>query len=528
MITLRPYQVDAIEAVRATIRSGKRRPVFVLPTGGGKTVIASSIIVGAISKGTYSLFVAHRRELIKQAFAKLVRSGIDPQSIGIIMAGIPTGAAPLFAADIATLSDDELWARYARRRPMALVQVASIDTLRNRARLSPAPSLIIIDEAHRALAKGYRDLVEAYPGAIVIGLTATPYRADRKGLGELFTGLVVGGKPADLVANGSIIEPRVFTVSALPDLSSVKVNGGDYDTIALDQAVNRGELVGDIVEHWQRAAQGRRTVAFAASVAHSKHIVRRFVDAGVAAEHLDGTTPTPERESILARLASGKTSLVANCGVLCEGWDMPAVKCLILARPTKSLGLFLQMAGRILRPWEDISAIILDHAGSVYEHGFPTEEREFSLAPPKKRKKSEAMPFAKTCPECMAVLPPATAICPECDHVFELAPKDAPEESAGELVEVTRDEFNRQKFAKWDALLMEWHGENQARMSANRKPLEVGWLWIEYTRRHKCNPPKGSKYPKHTAAQKLALAKHAPVKMPKAPKLRAPIVEYEL
>ncbi|MBL8718121.1 MAG: hypothetical protein JNL79_19225 [Myxococcales bacterium] len=179
---------------------------------------------------------------------------------------------------------------------------------------------------------------------------------------------------------GFLVEPRVFTVPAhaLPDLSTVKVRGGDYDERELADAVDRRQLVGNIVEHWRKHADGVRTVVFAVSIAHSKHIVERFQEAGVRAEHLDGGTPMLERDAILARLDRGETQVVGSIGTLCEGTDIPSVKCAILARPTKSTGLYLQQAGRILRPYQDQPAVILDHAGSpeTVPRLEPTGERD--------------------------------------------------------------------------------------------------------------------------------------------------------
>ncbi len=408
-VCLRPYQLEAINRVRDRVRAGIRRVLIVLPTGGGKTLIASHIIASAVARGSRVLFLAHRRELVNQAYRKLLAQGLAEAQVGVLMASDP------------------------RRRPAAPVQVASVDTLRNRAK--PPAELVFVDEAHRATAKSYRDIADHYPCAVHLGLTATPYRADGKGLKDAYDDLVVVATPRELIDQGYLVEPRVFTVpsSALPDLSGVRVKGGDYDEAALADAVDRQALVGNIVEHWQRHAQGLRTVVFAVSVAHSKHIVERFQSVGVAAEHLDGTTPTVERDAILARLDAGATQVVGSCGVLSEGWDQPSVKCAVLARPTKSTGLYLQQAGRILRPWQDARAIILDHGGCALEHGLPQDAREFCLDPPRKAKRQSG-PLSKTCPACQAVLPLSTRVCPECGHV--LLEAELPQERDGELVEV--------------------------------------------------------------------------------------------
>lgn len=489
MIPLRPYQVEAVERVRQSIRAGARRILLVLATGGGKTVVASNIVASSVAKSKRVLFLAHRRELIRQTFAKLVRNGLDPDDVGIIMAGVES--RPAETGELPA-RDDELWDRLARRRPHARVQVASVDTARNRE--LGAFDLIIVDEAHRALAPSYVKIRDAYPKAVHLGLTATPYRADGRGLGETYEDLVVVASPSLLIAEGFLVAPRTFTVPAskLPNLGSVRVRGGDYDAEELAAAVDQATLVGDIVEHWQRHTPGVRTVAFAASVEHSKHIAARFVEAGIAAEHLDGETPADERDAILGRLERGDTLVVANCGVLCEGWDQPSVKACILARPTKSTGLYLQQAGRILRPYQGQAAIILDHAGCAVEHGLPQDDREFTLdARPKRRAKAAAeLPPAKTCEQCYAVVPTPTRVCPECGFEWPAPEREPIAEEAGQLVEVA-SATPEEKRAHWDALCA---------ARGTRKP---GWVWHKFIERFGVRPPSSWRVPE-SAADRMA------------------------
>lgn len=408
-ICLRHYQRAAAHEIQTRVMHGARRILVVAPTGSGKTVLFAHLATTARARGRRVLIVAHRRELIHQAYAKLLASGLDEADVGVVMA-----------------SD-------TRRRPAASIQVASIDTLRYRTR--PRADLVIIDECHRATAKSYRDLTDAYPAAIHLGFTATPYRSDGRGLGEIYEDIVVVASIRSLIAEGYLVEPRVFTVPILPDLSKVRVRGGDYDERALADAVNTTSLVGDLVEHWRTHAGDVRTVAFAVSVEHSKHITERFRAAGIAAEHLDGATATTERDAILKRLAAGTTRVVSNCNCLSEGFDLPSVKCAILARPTKSAGLYLQQAGRILRPFEGLRAVILDHAGSAAVHGLPQDERDFALDGVKRRGASREAP-SRTCPECYAVLPAAMQVCPECSFAFP-AKELVPEEDEGTLMELT-------------------------------------------------------------------------------------------
>lgn len=407
-----PYQRADVRHLRTALDSF-RRVLYVLPTGGGKTSVAAAVLLAYVGAGRPVLVLAHRRELVHQMVDRLLVAGVPDVLVGVLMANDP------------------------RRRPGALVQVASIDTLRRRAAVPPA-DLLVIDEAHRATAKSYQAIADRYPEARVLGLTATPYRADGTGLRTAFDHLVSGPSIEDLILDGYLAKPRVWTVpqDQLPQLDGVPTLGGDYELATLSRVTGRRKLVGSIVDHWHRHGANERTVVFAVDVAHAKKIARSFKRAGVAVEHLDGDTPTPERDAILARLRAGTTRVVTNCAVLAEGWDMPPVKCAVLARPTRSLGFFLQMSGRILRPWEGRTPIILDHSGNAVVHGPPQMPRPASLDAVRDVK---GEPLGKVCPACNAVVLAGLGECSECGHEFPAAPHAAAadiEEEEGELVEM--------------------------------------------------------------------------------------------
>lgn len=442
--TLRPYQASGVDRMRELVSGGKRRVVLVLPTGGGKTVVASHVIRSAVDLGRRVLFVAHRIELLNQTAKQLARFGVT--DIGIIR------------------GTDK------RARAGAPVQVASIDTLRNRKDVGEF-DVVFVDECHRALAAGYEKLFTDYPDAVHIGLTATPFRADGQGLGARYEELVICARPSDLVGDGFILQPRCFSAPALPDLTGVKTTGGDFNLGGLEQAMSKATLVGNLVDEWRTKARGKRTVVFAVSISHSKMIVEEFRNEGIRAVHLDGETSDDERLHILMRLEKGEIDVVSNCGVLCEGWDQPAVKCAVLARPTKSLGLFLQQAGRILRPWTDpdtgeiVTPILLDHAGNCLRHGLPTWDREYGLDGTSRAKK-EAGPSLWICPQCFAIGDARGDSCPQCGFV---KPKEGGAEKARavetdatvKLVEVdptkvfTKADEERAFFLKHTKLAME-------------------------------------------------------------------------
>jgi superfamily II DNA or RNA helicase len=384
---LRPYQLDAIAKVEAEVAAGRRRVLLSAPTGSGKTVIAAAVMADAAARGERVLFLAHRRELITQASRKLHDAGVDH---GVLLPDV-------------------------RARPGERVQVASIATLHARAIRSrsielPQADLVVVDEAHHARARTYRRLIDAYPGAVILGMTATPCRGDGRGLGNVFDALVESATVAELQKADYLVGARIYAPSQ-PDLAGIRVERGDYIESQLAERVDTAALVGDVIEHWLKLADRRRTVVFATGVAHSVHLRDEFRRAGVMAEHLDGRTPPDERDAILARLDRGEAEVVCNAMVLTEGWDQPAVGCLVLARPTKSLGLYRQMVGRVLRPLPGkTEALILDHAGAVFQHGFPDDPIQWTLSEdrradnPAHRARGEyRAPQLATCPECKAV-----------------------------------------------------------------------------------------------------------------------------
>ncbi len=409
---LRPYQLEVIaEAGR------HRRPLVVAPTGAGKTVIAAEIIRRAENK--HVLFLAQRRELIFQTRAHLAEFDI---AAGVILAGEPLNL-------------------------MRGVQVASVQTLWSRCmrgdRDLPHADIVFIDEAHHCRANTYRKIIEGYPDARIIGLTATPCRRDGRGLGSTFEALVECPQVEELIALGFLVKTRVFAPST-PDLKGVHTRQGDYVEHELAERMDRPKLVGDIVAHWHRHAERRKTVVFASSVGHSIHLADEFVRSGVRAEHIDGSTPKEERDAILRRLSSGDLELVTNCMVLTEGWDQPAVSCCVIARPTKSTAFYRQMAGRVIRPAPGkTDALILDHAGATFLHGFVEAPVIWSLSEDKRAEtpvqvsRGLSERTLLTCSQCSAVRTGGKP-CPECGFL----PKRSGEyihTREGELARVQRD-----------------------------------------------------------------------------------------
>ena len=208
------------------------------------------------------------------------------------------------------------------------------------------------------------EVLAAYPEAWVLGVTATPLRLDGKGLGDIYEALVCGKQVAELEELGFLARSAVYTTPA-PDLSRIKMLAGDYTPGALAAVMSDGTLIGNAVEHWLKYASGQPTIAFGVSVAHSKLIELRFIEAGIPAAHIDGKSSDDDRRAAIEGLRTGAILVLCNCGLISEGVDLPLLGAVIMLRPTRSLALYLQMVGRALRPGIGKRAIILDHAGNV-------------------------------------------------------------------------------------------------------------------------------------------------------------------
>jgi DNA repair protein RadD len=272
MLTPRPYQTEAVrQIVEYATENIRGRLLVVCPPGGGKTLMGAmairELIVGT---GLRAIAWAHRRELVGQMCNHLVECGIPSELVGVAMAGDP------------------------RENPSAPIQVASTDTLRRREK--PPADLVLSDEAHRDASDGRRRLRALYPDAFHCGLTGTPIRLDGRplvGPGRDYEHMIVAAQSSELIAEGWLSVPKIITVPKefLPDLSGVKKRGGDYDIADLEARTNKRFLIGNSVEHWQRHAEGRRTIIYPVGIKHSLSIVARFRAAGIEAEHVDGTTP---------------------------------------------------------------------------------------------------------------------------------------------------------------------------------------------------------------------------------------------
>ena len=384
MVELRDYQNRAIEKLREVFRSGKRRPVMVLPTGAGKSIVFGQIISNILERGNAVLWIVHRRNLVKQMQDVLMdHFGIDA---GIIMAGIESDTNQ--PAQLCTIQT------FTRRMDLSLF---------GENRFLVDADVVLIDEAQHSVSRSYEKVIKYYKDKIIIGCSATPSRLDGRGLGEVYDSIVDVAGVKELTEMGHLSPARYFVPNKI-DLNGVKTVMGDYAVKGLDGKVNRTKLIGDIVQNWLRLAGNRKTLVYAVNVKHSKAICQEFQKAGVNAEHLDARSSDEDREDVFRRMENGETTVITNVGLYTEGLDLPAAACVVIARPTKSMGLYRQMAGRGLRPYPGKSdVIILDHGNVVETHGLVDWETIWSLDGTKqawskpKREKTVALVKCRAC-----------------------------------------------------------------------------------------------------------------------------------
>ena len=397
-MSLRPYQQQALIAAQDAYRAGHRGVLLVAPTGAGKTAIAAAAIAASLARGRTVLFLAPRREIVRQTSARLTACGVRH---GIIAAGIPQPDAD------------------------APVQVAMAQTARRRD--LPAPDLLVIDEAHLDV---YGDIADAFPSAWRLLLTATPLRASRQGWAPLATALVDVETVAGLVAAGHLVAAQVWSAEQ-PSLAGVtRGAGGEYSPTQAGGRYMASVIMGDTVDQWRRRCRGRPALVFASSVQHSMALRAALRAAGARVAHIDGDTRPDARAATLAMLAAGALDVVCNYGVLCEGLDVPAVSAVIVARATQSEALWRQMVGRGLRPAPGkADCVVIDQGGNAYLHGHPMVPRAWTLDGTEKRARDvdpDAPPAAWTCPACLAILPVTDATCARCGAERETAPRKPP------------------------------------------------------------------------------------------------------
>ncbi len=371
-MTARPYQARIFDQVAAAL-SEVRTVCLQSGTGSGKTFMAAEILKRAVARGYCCLFLAHLDTLVEDTHERLTEAGVHA---GFVQAG-----------RVAT--------------PDAPVQVASVATVHSRG-LRPRADLIIPDECHRGMSRMWQGVFSLYPDAAILGLSATPQRADGRALGDTFDRLIIGPTNRELVRDGYLVPCDVLA----PPMPT------------------EGGLAMDPVDAYVEHTPGQRAIVFAANIAHAEDLCARFATAGYPAACIIGETSRDDRRRVREALTEGTLRVVVGVSVFLEGWDVPCIEVVILARPFSHVGGFLQAIGRGLRPSLETGktrCTALDLRGAVNLHGLPEDDRIWSLSGAA-CVLAEALPALARCSSCLAVFRPRKT-CPRCGADVRAEPK---------------------------------------------------------------------------------------------------------
>ena len=449
----RKYQTEAIQNCRNSFGQGTKAALLVMPTGAGKTVVFSQITQSAVDKNNNVLILVHRRELIKQASEKLAAINVDH---GIIAAKFKPKDSPIQIASVQTL-------------------VRRLDTTKF------TPSLIIIDEAHHAVAGSWSKIINHYSDAILLGVTATPCRLDGRGLKEFFDDLIIGPTIPELVDLGYLSPHRVYAAPKPVVLDGLRTLAGDFAKDDLALRMNEYTIKGDIIEHWRKYASTLPTIVFCVNIEHAEAVAEKFNESNIKADIITGEMKTDDRDQVINDLSNGSTQVLVSVDVVSEGFDLPQVSCAILLRPTKSEGLYMQQVGRILRPQKDKVAIVLDHVNNTREHGFVDDVRHWSLdAKAKSKRDNQKAPSVTVCENCFATYRPQRA-CPQCGFVKEKAIRKINYEEA-ELIELKREEvrLNAEEKTQRNSEYRNAQTLQDFLAIAERRGYKKGWAYFAF------------------------------------------------
>lgn len=446
MLELRPYQADLDVAVDAARADGARNVLATSPTGSGKTVLFSHKL--AQHRGA-ACAIAHRQELVSQISLSLAKEGVRHSIIG------PRNVVKL----VTTLHREEYGGCWYD--PQAPLAVAGIDTLVKRGVAMQdwcqQVTFWVLDEAHHLLAENkWGAGVGMFPNAWGLGVTATPCRADGKGLGRhadgLFDALVEGPGMRDLINQEHLSDYQIFAPPGDLDVSAVPVSSstGDFNQTQLRRATKRSHLVGDVVKHYLRLAPGKLGITFATDVEDAGQLAAAYNAAGVPAAVVSAKTPARERHSLVKRFRRGDLRQLVNVDIFGEGFDLPALEVISFARPTASYPLYCQQFGRGSRPFEGKEhTVIIDHVSNVVRHnGPPDVPRAWSLDRRESRRRGtrdpDVVPY-RTCIECTRPFEATRNACPFCAAAYTPGRRDGPEFVEGDLVELDAETLARMR-----------------------------------------------------------------------------------
>ena len=415
------------------------------PPGSGKSVMIAEVVKKAIEKGGHILFIVHRRELIRQIEQTLKKHNVDLNHVDIL----------------------------------------SERKAKNRMEQLTPPTIILTDETHHSRAKTYTEIYDYFHKSLRLGFTATPWRANGKGFTDIYSKLVEGPSVEWLIQSERLADYDYKSIANI-DMKKLKKSRGDYTKQSIDEALDKA-IYGDIVENYLRFAKNRKTILYAHSVEKSQEFAAQFKREGIKSEHVDAKTDKYKREQIMEGFKKGDIKVLCNVDLISEGFDVPDCSCVILARPTDSLVLFMQQAMRSMRYQPNKRALIIDHVGNYMRHGLPDKHHDwqkyFKGFKKKKSKSNEDDINLTECPKCLAVFDSQMKQCPQCG--YEQPTKSNESELKTVKAELTdikpfKVDYTLQKYSKHNKQLSELETLEDYYLYAKANCYKETWIKFKY------------------------------------------------
>lgn len=427
---LRDYQLEIIDNIKKAWQQGYKSPCVVAPCGAGKSIVLSEMAKRATNNKKYVMFIVHRKELCEQIENTFRSYGVDMEYCSINM----------------------------------------IQTLVNNLETIKTPDLILVDENHHAKASSYIKVFDKF-NCYRIGVTATPTRLDGSGLADVNDILIESVSAKWLIKNNYLSSATVYSAPLL-DVKDLNTKKGEYDMKQCEELLSKSTIYGDVIKHWKSKANNKKTIIYCSSVNHSIETVRKFEEAGIKSKHIDGKTHKTDRKKAIDEFRNGDITVLSNCDIISEGFDVPDCECVILLRPTKSLTLFIQQSMRCMRFKENKKGIILDHVANTFFHGLPWTDREWTLKGNKKKKgnKEKEVNNMWTCELCFVSWEKEFGrVCPECGEEIEINEREIAIRDQIELIEITEGMFKKCRKAKREEL----------KIIQKEKDYKKGWIWYQ-------------------------------------------------
>lgn len=435
-----PYQQDLIDKARNSLAKGNRAVLLVSPAGSGKSVVIAEIARLAVEKGGQVMFMVHRKELVEQIKETFKADEID----------------------------------------LTHTTIMTVGRIKNRLGKLPKPSLIITDETHHSLAKTYLTIYRYYSDVPRLGFTATPWRLSGKGLGDVYDDMIEGPDVQWLIDHDYLARFAEYGYDGGNKSLLKKSSTGEYTGKSLDDFA-KTIIRGDVIKTWRKKANGRKTIIYCHAVWFSQKVAQAFNDAGITAAHVDSKTPAGERARIMDDFKSGKITVLCNCDLISEGFNVPDCSCVVLLRPTESLVLYIQQSMRSMRFVPGKHAVIIDQVGNFKKFGTPAALHVWTLKDRNKKKGNsggQAGPPVRTCEKCFAVIPAQSRVCPFCGAEIEIVKTEIDIDKQAELSDVTQFQPFKASYIitkQPSELKTQEELEEYARVKGYRH----GWVWYQ-------------------------------------------------